>query len=138
MRLRGMGRLAERSGPAVVAFFLTISVLAPGIHAVPQHGDEDHYIWSAAYFGGKLARFDFSPAGRDPLADPGWSPYSWWAQTQPMGARFAIAPFLGLSGVEAPSIPYLFAEPRGYVPETEASRETLLAARLAAVTCAAV
>src|SRR5438876_1040595 len=76
--------VALRATPVLAALALAIAALLPAALTLPQHGDEAQYIWSAAYFGGRVARLDFRPQGDDPqeaLWAPGWSPNSWWART---------------------------------------------------------
>jgi hypothetical protein len=102
--------------------------------------DEDEYGWSAAYYGSRAARLDLSPGAGG--SDPGWSPNTYWAVTQPMGTRFLFAAALGISGAEAPARrPALQqAAPREWLADTETmlAPSTRLVLRIAAVVCAAL
>src|SRR5579884_3348482 len=109
----------------------------------PPYGwspDEDEYGWSAAYYGSRAARLDLSPGAGG--SDPGWSPNSYWAVTQPMGTRFLFAAALGISGAEAPARrPALQqAAPREWLADTETmlAPSTRRVLRIAAVVCAAL
>jgi len=93
---------------AVAAFVVSTGALLPSALTLPQDGDEAQYGWSAAYFGGLVARLDFARGGSDPFTDPGWAPLSYWSLTQPMGTRFFYAIVLGVTGAEAPSLPYSY------------------------------
>ena len=83
--------------PALTAMVLTIAALWPSALALPQHGDERMYVWKAGYYGGRIARLDFSPAGDMPYLDPGWDPLSFWAIEQPLGAHLIYALAMGLT-----------------------------------------
>lgn len=120
---------SSRTLPAVIVFVLTLGVLLPLAYSSSVHGDEVMEAWSAAYYGGRLARLDLSPNAGDLQLDPGWSPYSPWAQTQPMGARFIYALVLGISG--APPAPY--GDDGSHV-----AFETLFPMRVAAILSAAL
>src|SRR4051812_7142425 len=95
----GMSRWA-RLFSALAAFIIAIVIIAPLTFTEPVNVDEDQYIWSAAYFGGKVLGLDFSPVGSDDETGPGWSPSAWWSLTQPMGTRLLYAPVLGLTSAE--------------------------------------
>jgi hypothetical protein len=103
---------------------------------LPQNGDENHYAWTAAYFGGKIARLDFRPEGSDAILDPGWAPISLWALTQPMGSRLVYAVALGVTGSPPPALPLALADPSAHASEIAVPESTLLVLRLAAVLCA--
>jgi hypothetical protein len=123
--------------PALLTFVLTFAQLAATVPLAEPHGDEDQYIWSAAYFGGKLATIDLRRSGVDANEDPGWAPDSFWAQTQPMGARLLIAVGLGLAGVEVPAAPYWFGQPPERERQTTASPAARTVGRLMAALAAA-
>jgi hypothetical protein len=121
---------------ALTAFVVAITVLIPVALSEPQHGDEAQYLWSAGYYGARIAHLDFGP-GTDELSDPGWAPPSYWNLTQPMGARAVYALTMGLTRTPAPPVR------NHYSPSTSPADElvdprTLLATRLAAVFCAAL
>lgn len=118
-----------------MAFALTLGFVLPGIVTVPQHGDEGHYALTAVYYGGKVARLDFSPVSRG-IYDPGWSPQSDWASTQADGTRFLFALVLGATGQPAPKKFFDFStaqQPR----DTMLAPGALFALRLTAIMCAA-
>jgi hypothetical protein len=140
------GRLTERSVfrsqliPALLASSLTLVLLLPLLytpaHQIQQFADQDEneYGWTSRYYGERLARFDFSP-GTDLYADPGWEPLSFWALTQPMGARYLCSAALGLSGQPEQTAPFpSFVPPQRPSPLTPAA---LVAMRLTAIACAA-
>src|SRR5215212_9926676 len=79
--------MAQRILPAIIVCLMTIAALLPGVRTVPQHGDEADYALIGTYYGGRVARLDFSPVSHDVQVDPGWSPTGIWALTQPMGTR---------------------------------------------------
>lgn len=122
--------------PGIAAFLLTLLALMPDVRAVPQHGDEADYALIGVYYGGRVARFDFSPIARDIQTDPGWSPRGIWALTQPMGTRLIYAAVLGATGLPAPTQQWDYVH--GPVPAAMLTAESLLAMRLAAILCAAL
>lgn len=124
--------------PAAAITVVTVAILLPPVLSVPQHGDEAHYGWSAAYYGGRLARLDLSPQGTDLYSDPAWSPFGYWALTQPMGARLIYAVTLGLTRQPAPTAMYNFGRPLAEQPAAVLTPAALLALRLAASLCAAL
>jgi len=124
--------------PALTAMVLTIAALWPSALALPQHGDERMYVWKAGYYGGRIARLDFSPAGDMPYLDPGWDPLSFWAVEQPLGAHLIYALAMGLTRTPPPSQPYCWGQELFRGEETAIPPDTLLATRLAAVTCASL
>jgi len=80
----------SRLAAAAAASVLAIGVLLPGVLGASPTPDEHEYGGTAGYYGAhlaRLARLD-SAAGPDPIQDPGWSPWTYWAMTQPMGTRF--------------------------------------------------
>jgi hypothetical protein len=140
-----MMRAALRSRwlPALLTFILPLVLLLPQLGHIAPFFDEDQYGWSAAYFGGRLAHLDFSP-GDGSYGDPGWSPTSYWALTQPMGTRFVYAIALASSGNSGPA-QALDETGRGFDPDvstlpadatlTPAARQAM---RTAAVLCTAM
>lgn len=101
--------------------------------------DEDEYGWSAAYFGGRLAHLDFSPGDGD--SDPGWSPSTYWALTQPMATRLVYAIAMGTTDAPAPAARPVFEPVRPLVWRADQARvldpETRLRLRFVATLCAA-
>jgi hypothetical protein len=134
---RSTCRSCPRLYVGLVAFGMALALLLPGVRTASIDFDEDQYIWSAAYFGGKVVRLDFSPEAQDHLIDPGWSPGAWWSLTQPMGTRLLLAPALGLTGAPAPHDPYLF-DPARPDPVSDVDPETRVVARVAAILAAAL
>ena len=160
-----MKALALRAAPALLVFLLTMAALLPhalGVKAAPtpftfaadgdQAGwdgnagygwspDEDEYAWTAGYYGTRLFRLDFSP-GSDAYTDPGWSPWSHWALTQPMGARLVYAVAYRITGVTPPPLPPQFRQLGSRTWLEDASRALPAATRgmlrLAATLCAAL
>jgi hypothetical protein len=102
---------------------------------IQQYADEDEneYGWTSSYYGSRLARLDFSP-GTDLYGDPGWAPLSFWALTQPMGARYLYSIALGLSDQpgQAPPSPS-FVPPHHPGPLAASARAAM---RLMAIACA--
>jgi len=101
------------------------------------------YLWKADYYGGRIARLDFSQ-GTDTYLDPGFSPGSFWAIEQPMGSHLIYAAILRLAGAEPPSLqepvieaPTSARATRIWLPITEIPPSTLRITRSAAVLCAA-
>lgn len=123
---------------AVVTLTLALLLLIPGISDIPQDRDEARFIWTGAYYAGRLARFDFSQSGPDLLGNPGWSPASAWAQTQPMGTRFLFGAALGISKTAAPASPPSLTDDRAEGPESTVSLAALRVARLAAASLGAI
>ncbi len=144
----GMGRGRDTVGRTTLAAFalaVTVVVLVPHAQTLPQHGDEAQYGWSAAYFGRRVAALDFRPWGADgpepysgPLVDPGWSPDSWWALTQPMGARLLYAAALGALRLDVPIVPFSYEDTRYQETDNYLPPATLLALRYEAILCAAL
>jgi hypothetical protein len=130
--------LSSRSAPVVVSLVMSLALLVPATRTASYHFDESQYVWSAAYFGGRLARLDLSAGGSDHNIDPGWQPLSYWALTQPMGTRFVYALAMGITGVTAPPLPYMFDSPEHQGADTYVGAETLGVTRLMAVVCAAL
>ena len=124
--------------PALVTLVSAITVILLSALTLSQHTDEAQYVWSAAYYGGRLARWDFSPAGPNLYTNPGWEPFDYWPLTQPFGTRAVYAAVLRLSGLPAPTAPYSYSDPGLEGPDTAVPAETLPVVRLAAVACAAV
>ena len=130
---------------ALLAFLFALCVLVPTMARLPHFGDEAQYAWSAAYFGGKIVRLDFSPtSGPDSFVDPSWAPDTFWALTQPMGTRYIFSLALGLSGLQAPELPYAFDEQALWMrpgfdgPAHRLAGSTLIFLRAVAVLCAAL
>ena len=121
---------------ALIIFTITLLVLIPNIKALDQHGDEKMYVWKAAYYSERLIKLDFSK-GTDPYLDPGFNPTSFWAWEQPFGSHWIYALAIGISNSEPPKLPYSYTNPRLQGPETDIPPNTLFAARLAAIICAA-
>jgi hypothetical protein len=121
-----------------LTFLLAMLILLPDTTRVATHGDEDQYIWTAAYFGGKLSQLDFAPTGSDGVTDPGWDPETVWTQTQPMGARWLYSIALGATRSKVPALPWLFDQPPDRELATTVSAETRLVVRYVAVLSAAV
>jgi hypothetical protein len=109
----------------------------PAARALPEHGDEAQYVWSAAYFGGRAAHLDFGAGNKDSYTDPGWHPQAAWSASQPMGSRLVYAAALGLTGAPAPALPFSWHDPAFQGPDTRLAPATLQVTRLAAVLCAA-
>src|ERR1051326_7300473 len=107
----------RRLVPAAAAFLITVAALIPSVLSLPQHGDENHYAWTAAYYGARLAHLDLRPDSSDPVLDPGWAPFSLWALTQPMGARLIYAIALGLTGSPPPALPLALPDPSAHAAE---------------------
>lgn len=128
--------MRERLLPGAAAFVLTIAALLPAALTLPQHGDETQYGWSAAYFGARLARLDFS-LGAGTLLDPGWN-YSYWTLTQPMGARFVYAAALAIAGADVPNLPADSVDSYNWERQMRLSSYAILSMRLAAILCAAL
>lgn len=129
------GNLAKsRALPAAAAFALTLGFVLPGINSVPQHGDEGHYAITGAYYGGKVARLDFSPVFRGTY-DPGWNPQSDWATTQAEGTRFLYALVLWATGDSPPQAFFDFSTPV-QPKNTLVAPGALFALRLTAILCA--
>jgi hypothetical protein len=126
----------SRIAPAIVAFVLCVLSLIPSALTLPQHGDEAQYGWSAAYFGGLVARLDFRAGGSHPYLDPGWAPNSYWALTQPMGSRFIYAVAIALSNAPTPERPYVYTDPALQSNDGYLADSTLLVLRFTAVVCA--
>jgi hypothetical protein len=124
--------------PAVCAFVLTVGALLPAARSEVQHPDEAQYVWSGAYYGRMVAKLDFRTAGGDELLNPGWSPQSWWALTQPFGSRAVYAIALWISGTQPPARPYLYDDPAHEDAQAVLSATALWATRLAAIACAAL
>lgn len=126
---------------AVAVALLALGWSWPSALARGDEGDEDTYLWTAAYYGGRAARLDVSP-GTDLLTDPGWSPTSYWALTQPMGARLVYAVALGVTGLPVSALPLSYYEtPEGDVFHgtlTHTPAETRPALRLVAALCGAI
>lgn len=129
--------------PALVTILLTLGALLPNVWALPEHGDENQYAWSAAYFGGRVARLDFSPTWTHTALDPAWHPQSYWALTQPMGTRYVYALALGLTGAQVSPQPYWWPTFGQTVPPDLAALQmmrlppaTLHRLRLVSVLCA--
>lgn len=119
----------KRLLPAIIAFLLTIAALMPSALTLPPNGDERMDAWSSGYYGALLARLDFSSVASDLQSDPKWSPYSGWAQTQPMGGRFLHALAIGISGAPVP----VYAGNDTYI-----ASQTILAMRLETILAAAI
>jgi hypothetical protein len=122
---------------ALAAFILAAIVVTPFAFTQPLEGDEEQYIWSAAYFGGLLTSLDFRAGGTDDVTDPGWSPARWWSLTQPMGTRLFYAAVLGISSADVPRTPHFSHDPRLNTPESLVAPGTVLICRLAGVVAAA-
>ncbi|HVC35223.1 MAG TPA: hypothetical protein VNL16_17045, partial [Chloroflexota bacterium] len=124
--------------PALVAFLLALAALVPAALTVPVHEDERQYVWTGAYYFGKLTHLDFRTTGSDSYTDPGWAPVDFWPLTQPMGTRFVFGTAMAVAGVPAPALPYSYGDAALQGPATEIPAETLPVVRLAAVLCAAL
>jgi hypothetical protein len=129
--------LSRRLAPAAAAFVITVAALVPSVLSLPPHGDENHYAWTAAYYGTRLTHLDFRPDGTDPVLDPGWAPFS-WPITQPMGARLIYAIALGVTGSPPPALPLALFDPSAHAAELAVPEATLLVLRFTAVLCAAL
>ena len=133
-----MTRRAHALG-ALAAFLLAVAIIAPCAFFIgPAETDEEEYIWSAAYFGDKVARLDFAPSGASAQVDPGWSPTAWWSLTQPMGTRLLYAAALGLSSAEAPRSARGHLDPGDDGAAAHTTPGTLLICRLAGALAAAL
>jgi len=131
-------RVTHHLIPAAIALLVSVATLAPAALTQEQDPDEAQYAWSAAYFGGRMARLDFSPGGEDWRIDPGWSPPSFWTLTQPMGTRFFFAAVLGGTGMPAPALPYYYSEPKLQGEGSLVAPQTLFVLRMSAVALSAV
>lgn len=130
--------IIRRIAPALVSLLVTIVVLLPSVLEKPWNGDESGYVWSAAYYGAKIAHFDFSRDGTDPFTDPGWSPYSGWVTAEPMGARYTYMIAMALSGTSPPAQPYDWSRQDEPQPNAAVPPNTLLAVRVASILLAAL
>ncbi len=131
------GGPARQLGPTACSFVLALLFLLPLALSQPQHGDEAQYLWSASYFGSKIAHLDFTPTSTDSISDPGWAPDEYWNITQPLGSRAIYAIAMAVGGAPAP------AARRHYSPDLSTADEvaspmTLADTRLAAIACAAI
>ena len=133
-----MSTSIRRFAPVLAALLITVVALVPSAVSLPQHDDENHYAWTAAYYGGKLAHLDFRPDSSDPGLDPGWDPFSQWALTQPMGARLVYALALGVTHSSPPALPLDLDDPSAHLSEIAVPDSTLLVLRLTSVLCAAL
>jgi hypothetical protein len=115
---------------------MSLAALLPGIHTVPQHGDEADYALIGTYYGERIAQLDLSTAERNIQNDPGWSPRGIWALTQPMGTRLLYAAVLGATDLPAPTQQWDYVN--GPVPEAMLRQDSLVAMRIAAILCAAL
>ena len=122
----------------MVAFAVTVAMLAPSIHSTPQHRDEAQYAWSAGYVGGLVARGELPSLEKRPFSDPRWWPGSYWNVTQPMGTRLVFAGVMAATNAQAPVRPYSFTDRAAQGPETFASPRTLTILRWTATLCAAL
>jgi hypothetical protein len=122
---------------AVVTFLLVLAALLPATLTSSVHHDETQYVWSAAYYGQKVAHIDFRREGTDPFVDPGWEPNTWWPISQPMGTRYVVAAALAATGARAPAVPYSYVDTALQGPQTDVAWSTLVIARIAATLCAA-
>lgn len=121
---------------ALIIFTITLLVLFQNIRALDQHGDEKMYIWKAAYYSARLIKTDFSQ-GTDPYLDPGFNPKSFWAWEQTFGSHWIYAIAMGISNTQPPELPYSYTDSKLQGSETNIPPNTLFAARLAAIICAA-
>jgi hypothetical protein len=125
------GWQAARASVVPAAFATSVALLAlwPRGLTLNLHPDESQYVWSAHYYWSHVARGDLTSTTTGPNNDPHWSPLSYWAVTQPMGARFIYGAAIAAMGLDAPSRPYSFDDRLSQGPETEPSERTLLALR---------
>jgi hypothetical protein len=130
--------MKARLAPAILAFIITLCALVPSALSLPQNGDESQYAWTAAYYGGRLTRFDFQQNGTDELLDPGWSVESVWATTQPMGTRFTYAIAMALTRTCPPEQPYDWSRQSEPQPLAEIPSDTLLVLRITSIVCASL
>ncbi|MHB9091032.1 MAG: hypothetical protein ACYC7H_06395, partial [Chloroflexota bacterium] len=132
-------RFLARLAPAVLVLAVAVFAILPVARTLPANGDESQYAWTAAHYGGLLARLDFTREAGDPQwRYPGWEPLTVWALTQPMGTRFTYAAPILLSGAETPSLPYdysRFSEPQ---PAASVPPATLLLMRFVSIASAAL
>lgn len=121
---------------ALIIFIITLLALFPNIRVLDQHGDEKLYLWKAFYYSDRLIKRDFSQ-GTDPYLDPGFEPRSFWAWEQPFGSHWVYVLAMGISNTNPPELPYSYTDRALQGPETNIPFNTLFAARLAAIICAA-
>ncbi len=129
----------SRCRPAILSATLALAILFPSSLTAPGNCAESQYVWSAAYFGSRLAHLDFSTEpGPDSMTDPSWNPATFWTLTQPMGTRFLYAAAMGLFQLPVPSLPYDWDQRD--LPQSEAIVPpiTLRALRALAILCAAL
>lgn len=135
---QGINLALRRGLPALTAGLLMLGALWPQVWLQPMNGDESHYAWTAAYYGGLVSRGYWQPDGTDSWLDPGWSPTSYWALTQPMGTRAIYALALGLTQYPAPEHPWDWTRRHEPQPEAQFYPITLAMLRLTAAACAAL
>ncbi|HEX2987384.1 MAG TPA: hypothetical protein VHS06_04355 [Chloroflexota bacterium] len=124
---------------AVVTFVMAAIALTPSALSLPQHIDEVQYAYISDYFGGKISRLDFTPvSGSDEWLDPGWSPSSFWALTQPMGPRYLYAAALGITQAPPPARPWIWGDFVSYNPLTQLTDGTRNTIRFTAVLLSAL
>lgn len=90
---------------ALLTGAVSLALLLPQINRWADFPDEDQYAWSGAYFLQRIGHSAFDP-GSGTFADPGWSSTTYWALTQPMGARYLYGLVLGVTGKAVPAQPY--------------------------------
>ncbi|MFH0900597.1 MAG: hypothetical protein V2A73_08210 [Pseudomonadota bacterium] len=133
--------MRKRVLPAAIVFVVTVCALLPSALSLPQFMDENFYVWSGAYFGGKIARLDFSPRNGAIPDDPGWNPGDWWSMSAPMPFRLVYAGTMAITGSLPPAKPYEYKGPAATIegqPDALIPDRTLFVVRLTALLCSAL
>ena len=126
-------RLSLAAATAALAFALIL----PALLSAEDNPDEDEYGGTAGYYGSHLAQLAHldSTAGADSIQDPEWSPWTYWAMTQPMGTRFLYAAALKVTGLPAPT---RIRKAGDMDPRVFLAPEPRRALRVVAALCAAI
>jgi hypothetical protein len=120
----------------IAIFLITIASLTPIIRSFPQHGDEKIYVWKAWYYSNKILHLEFDWG--DPLSiDPGFNPFSFWAQEQPFGSHILYAAIMHIFNLPPPVAPYSFTNPSMQGQDTDIPDLTLISLRLVGIISAA-
>jgi hypothetical protein len=131
----------QRLLPATVVFVVAICALLPTMLDYPQFMDENFYVWSGAYYGGKIVHLDFNPQSGATPDDPAWDPENWWSVCAPMPFRLVYAGAMGITGSIPPTKPYKYTDPVPTIegqPDALIPDKTLQVVRLTAVLCSAL
>lgn len=128
----------SRLVPAILIFIISLAVLIPPAHKLPQHGDEAMYLWKAQYYTNRILAWDFSWGDPDSYVDPGFTPLSFWAMEQPFGSHLVYSLVMKLGKKPGPSAPYRHLDPECEKPEYQVPAATLSAVRMTAALCASM